>query len=188
MPYFIQFLDIGGTFTDGRGTFTYMDPQTLRLRGDGRYDQSCDFYSYCCLAYEVLSGEWLPRITKLITLMKMKVNRRPLFPRTIPIELRTILFSGFEEDRDKRASWDVVLKTLRTIVPDKELFCTGESASDIGKYSPKTDGQREEVVVVPTNAEKKKDKQKQRKLSKIGIGALNVLCLNVRFFKIPFYF
>ena len=112
MPYFIQFLDIGGTFTDGRGTFTYMDPQTLRMRGDGRYDQSCDFYSYCCLAYEVLSGEWLPRITKFITLMKMEVNRRPEFPDSIPINLRKTLLSGFEEDLDKRAGWDDAMKAL----------------------------------------------------------------------------
>ena len=146
-----------------------MDPQTLRLRGDGRYDQSCDFYSYCCLAYEVLSGEWLPRITKLITLMKMEVNRRPHFPRIIPIELRTILFSGFEEDRDKRASWDVVLRVLRKILPDKEVFRAEESTLVTGKDNPKIDDQCE-IVDAPIKVEKKKDKQKQRKWTKNDIG------------------
>ena len=135
-----------------------MDPQTLRLRGDGRYDQSCDFYSYCCLAYEVLSGEWLPRITKLITLMKMEVNRRPHFPRIIPIELRMILFSGFEEDRDKRASWDVVLRVLRKILPDKEVFRAEESTLVTGKDNPIIDEQCE-IVDAPIRVEKKKDKQ-----------------------------
>ena len=84
-----------------------MDPQTVK----GEYDERCDYYSYCCMSYEVLSGEWLPRIT-LRDLWRMKENRRPSFPPCIPLELRTVLLSGFEEKLERRASWNDTIEAL----------------------------------------------------------------------------
>ena len=95
-----RFVEATGSFTDGRGTFKYMDPQTIK----GAYNASCDFYSYCCVAYEVLTGDCLPNIS-LGELFKLVQNRRPEFPDSIPSELKSVLTSGFEEDLEKRADW-----------------------------------------------------------------------------------
>ena len=87
-----------------------MDPQTIK----GEYNESCDYFSYCCVAYEVLSGKLLPRITKHKEFENISKsdNKRPPFPEWIPRELRTILLSGFEETLSKRATWDETIAAL----------------------------------------------------------------------------
>ena len=69
-----------------------------------------DFFSYCILAYEVLTGKFVPKITDVDSLMNRDT---PSFPETIPEELRRCLSSGFDEDQEKRAKWTEVIVALR---------------------------------------------------------------------------
>ena len=86
-----------------------MDP--LVAQGSD-YDHRSDFYSYCAVAYEVLSGQFLPRIERLITVLNTTKNVRPPFPESISNELRAIFLSGFEENPDKRLTLDDAIDCL----------------------------------------------------------------------------
>ena len=100
----------GGSLTEGVGTLTYMDPLVAR----GGYDKRSDFYSYCVVAYEVLSGEFLPQIKNFFTVTQTEKNIRPPFPESIPEDLKEKLLSGFEENLDNRSSWNDVIESLST--------------------------------------------------------------------------
>ena len=85
----------------------YTDPFILQ----DEYHEKCDFFSFCCVSFEVLSGERLPQL-KLKELLTSKQNRRPVFPDWISDRLRTVLLSGFEEDISKRADWEETTPAL----------------------------------------------------------------------------
>ena len=69
-------------------------------------NKATDFYSFCALASEVLSGQFIPKITDLDSLM----NRdNPTISEMVPAKLRNCLLSGFDEDQTKRASWTDVI-------------------------------------------------------------------------------
>ena len=53
-----------------------------------------DFFSYCILAYEVLIGKFVPKITDVDSLLNRDT---PSFPDTVPEELRRCLLSGFDD-------------------------------------------------------------------------------------------
>ena len=73
-------------------------------------NKATDFYSFCALASEVLSGHFIPKITDLDSLMK---RDNPTIPEIVPAKLRNCLLSGFDEDQAKRASWTDVIVALR---------------------------------------------------------------------------
>ena len=73
-------------------------------------NKATDFYSFCALASEVLSGHFIPKITDLDSLMK---RDNPTIPEIVPAILRNCLLSGFDEDQTKRASWTDVIVALR---------------------------------------------------------------------------
>ena len=82
-----------------KGTYKYMDPHN---------NHSCDYYSLCSMAYELLSGDWLPNIS----FSELKQKGRPTFPENIPLGLKKVLLSGFEENIDDRATWDVAITAI----------------------------------------------------------------------------
>ena len=95
--------------TLGKGTFTYMDPAAL-TKGNNK---ATDFYSFCILALEVLTGQFVPMIPTLDDLTKRDV---PVIPDEIPWNLRMHLASGFDEDQGKRSSWTDVIVALRKYI------------------------------------------------------------------------
>ena len=95
--------------TFGKGTFTYMDPAAV-TKGNNK---ATDFYSFCILALEVLTGQFVPMIPTLDDLTKRNV---PVIPENIPWNLRTHLSSGFDEDQRKRSSWTDIIVTLRKFI------------------------------------------------------------------------
>ena len=58
-------------------------------------NMATDFYSFCVLAFEVLSGELIPVIPHLDALLK---RQNPTIPEKVPNELRECLMSGFDEE------------------------------------------------------------------------------------------
>ena len=60
------------------------------------------------MAYELLSGDWLPNIS----FSELKQKGRPTFPENIPLGLKKVLLSGFEENIDDRATWDVAITAI----------------------------------------------------------------------------
>ena len=121
----MQFIE-GDTLTEGRGTFLYMDPQTIKDEG---YNETCDNYSFCCMAWEVLSGKWLPSVTlkELMNMAKLNKYRKQTFPKWIPLELRKVLATGFEEDLNKRACWDDITEALSKIFPKLHINITSRN-------------------------------------------------------------
>ena len=92
--------------TLGKGTFTYMDPAAV-TKGNNK---ATDFYSFCLLALEVLTGQFVQMIPTLNDLTKRDV---PIIPNEIPWNLRLHLSSGFDEDQGKRSSWTDIIVALR---------------------------------------------------------------------------
>ena len=92
--------------TYGKGTFTYMDPAAV-TKGNNK---ATDFYSFCILALEVLTGQFVPMIPTLDDLTKRNI---PVISEDIPMNLRLHLSSGFDEDQGKRSSWTDVIVALR---------------------------------------------------------------------------
>ena len=76
-------------------------------------NQATDFFSYCVLASEVLSGQFIPKITDVDTLLN---RESPSIPETVPAELRNCLLSGFDEDQEKRSNWTDVIIALRKYI------------------------------------------------------------------------
>ena len=103
------------SLTFGKGTFTYMDPAAATKRNN----KATDFYSFCVLALEVLTGQFVPKIPTLDDLLKRDV---PKIPEDIPLNLRLHLSSGFDEDQDKRSSWTDVIVALRKLYKSNVLF------------------------------------------------------------------
>ena len=85
-----------------------MDPRACREHND----KFTDLFSFCSLASEVLTGNWLPRIEKIKTVLDTYENVRPPFPDNIPDRLKRVLLSGFEENVEKRASWEEIIGAL----------------------------------------------------------------------------
>ena len=75
-------------------------------------NKATDFYSFCVLAIEVLTGQFIPKITTFADLLKRDV---PKVPEYIPFNLRRHLSSGFDEDQDKRSNWTDVIVSLRML-------------------------------------------------------------------------
>ena len=75
-------------------------------------NKATDLFSFCMLAIEVLSGQFIPKITDLDSILK---RPNPVFPDSIhvPNELRDCLASGFDEDQNKRSSWTDIIACLR---------------------------------------------------------------------------
>ena len=99
-----------------------MDPRAYNIAND----EYTDLFSFCSLASEVLTGQWLPRIKDGKTLRDTVENVRPPFPDNIPDRLRRFLLSGFEENVKKRASWEEIIDALcKCNVDTKQsnLFC-----------------------------------------------------------------
>ena len=94
------------SLTFGKGTFTYMDPAAA-TKGNNK---ATDYYSFCVLALEVLTGKFIPKITTFGDLLE---RTKPEVPDSIPKELRRHLVSGFDEDQTKRSSWTDVIVALR---------------------------------------------------------------------------
>ena len=94
------------SLTYGKGTFTYMDPAAA-ITGNNK---ATDYYSFCILAIEVLTGKFIPKITTFGDLLE---RTKPEVPEFIPKELRSHLVSGFDEDQAERSSWTDVIVTLR---------------------------------------------------------------------------
>ena len=69
-----------------------------------------EYYSFCVLATEVLSGHEVPVIPHLDALME---REDPVVPESVPQQLRDCLLSGFNEDQRKRSSWNDVITALR---------------------------------------------------------------------------
>ena len=86
-----------------------MDPLAAR----GNYDNRSDFYSYCVVASEILTGKWAPNINGIVIVLETFQNKRPELPSHIPDDLRKHLLSGYEENPDKRSSLDDVIESLR---------------------------------------------------------------------------
>ena len=94
------------SLTKGKGTFTYMDKAAVKHGNN----MATDFYSFCVLASEVLSGHCIPVIPHLDALME---RQNPTIPEKVPKELRTCLMSGFEENQEKRSNWKDTIIALR---------------------------------------------------------------------------
>ena len=73
-------------------------------------DKATDYYSFCVLALEVLTGKFIPKITTFGDLLE---RSKPEVPEFIPRELRKHLISGFDEDHANRSSWTDVIVALR---------------------------------------------------------------------------
>ena len=101
-----RFDSLKRSLTKGKGTFTYMDKAAVKNGNN----MATDFYSFCVLAFEVLSGELIPVIPHLDALLK---RENPTIPEKVPNELRECLMSGFDEDQTKRASWTKTIIALR---------------------------------------------------------------------------
>ena len=107
-------IDIEGSMshTEGKGTCTYMEP---RVSYNKPNDKHSDFFSYCMMASEVLTGKELPRL-ELIDLFKMDQsgkNPRPPFPESLPDDLKYRLLSGFEEELSKRSTWQDLIDSFK---------------------------------------------------------------------------
>ena len=63
----------GGSLTEGRGTLNYMDPLVAR----GNYDLRSDFYSYCVVACEILTGTWAPKVNGLSVILFSQARLPP---------------------------------------------------------------------------------------------------------------
>ena len=100
--------NIRDPLTLSTGSLKYMDPRAA----NGDHDKSADFYSFCALTSEVLTGKDIPTIKDIRVVMNTKVNVRPPFPEWLSDELRSHLLSGFQEDIAKRSSWDDVIEAL----------------------------------------------------------------------------
>ena len=96
------------SLTFGKGTFTYMDPAAAK---DGN-NKATDLYSFAVLALEVLTGQFVTKISTLDDLFK---REKLEFPESIPKDLRAHLSSGFDEDHEKRSSWTDLIVALRKI-------------------------------------------------------------------------
>ena len=83
-----------------------MDP-AVATKGNNK---ATDFYSFCVLAIEVLTGQFVPKIPTLGDLLEREA---PNVPEDIPLNLRLHLSSGFDEDQSKRSSWTDVIIALR---------------------------------------------------------------------------
>ena len=83
-----------------------MDPAAA-TKGNNK---ATDYYSFCVLALEVLTGKFNPKITTFGDLLE---RTKPEVPESIPKELRRHLVSGFDEDQTKRSSWTDVIVALR---------------------------------------------------------------------------
>ena len=83
-----------------------MDPAAV-TKGNNK---ATDFYSFCILALEVLTGQFVPMIPTLDDLAKRDVLA---IPDDIPLNLRLHLSSGFNDDQKKRSSWTEVIVALR---------------------------------------------------------------------------
>ena len=105
-----RFDSLRRSLTKGKGTFTYMDKAAVKNGNN----MATDFYSFCVLAFEVLSGELIPVIPHLDALLK---RENPTIPEKVPNELRECLMSGFDEDQTKRASWTKTVIALRKFIP-----------------------------------------------------------------------
>ena len=109
MVYWLQRIDTAErSLTYGKGTFTYMDPAAA-TKGNNK---ATDYYSFCVLALEVLTGKFIPKITTFGDLLERK---KPEVPESIPKELRRHLSSGFDNDQEKRSSWTDVIIALRKL-------------------------------------------------------------------------
>ena len=73
-------------------------------------NKSTDFFSYCVLAAELLSGTFIPKITDVDSLLS---RTSPDIPESVPKELRDCLLSGFNEDQKQRGDWSDVILALR---------------------------------------------------------------------------
>ena len=73
-------------------------------------NMATDYYSFCILATEVLSGQEVPVIPHLDGLME---REHPPVPESVPQQLRSCLLSGFNEDQAKRSTWNDVIIALR---------------------------------------------------------------------------
>ena len=83
-----------------------MDPAAA-TKGNNK---ATDYYSFCVLALEVLTGKLIPKITNFGDLLERK---EPEVPDNIPMELRQHIASGFDKDQAKRSSWTDVIVALR---------------------------------------------------------------------------
>ena len=83
-----------------------MDPAAA-TKGNNK---ATDYYSFCVLALEVLTGKFNPKVTTFGDLLE---RTKPEVPESIPTELRRHLVSGFDEDQTKRSSWTDVIVALR---------------------------------------------------------------------------
>ena len=73
-------------------------------------NKSTDFFSFCVLAAELLSGKFIPKITDVDSLLS---RTNPDIPENVPKELRNCLLSGFDEDQKQRGDWSDVILALR---------------------------------------------------------------------------
>ena len=73
-------------------------------------NKSTDFFSFCVLAAELLSGTFIPKITDVDSLLS---RTSPDIPENVPKELRDCLLSGFDEDQKLRGDWSDVILALR---------------------------------------------------------------------------
>ena len=83
-----------------------MDPAAA-TKGNNK---ATDYYSFCVLALEVLTGKFIPKITTFADLLE---RTKPEVPEFIPKELRSHLVSGFDENQPERSSWTDVIVALR---------------------------------------------------------------------------
>ena len=83
-------------------------------------NKATDYFSFCMLAYEVLSGEFVPKIGNLDSLME---RTNPIIPLSVPKTLRDCLMSGLDEDQAKRATWTDTIIALRKLL----VFCQSKS-------------------------------------------------------------
>ena len=145
-----------------------MDPAAL-TNGNNK---ATDFYSFCILALEVLTGHFIPIIPTLDDLTKRNV---PVIPEDIPWNLRLHLSSGFDKDQGKRSGWTDVIVALRKCIYkykaiqklymhfltdfdieqeiDKKNGGTFISNTSIRKYSVKSN-RRNEIEVNPKMTDK----------------------------------
>ena len=85
-----------------------MDPAAAK-KGNNK---STDLYSFSILAWEVLTGQFTPKITTYDDLLS---REHPEFPESVPTDLRKHLSSGFNEDQLSRSSWTEIIISLRKI-------------------------------------------------------------------------
>ena len=89
-----------------------MDPAAA-TKGNNK---ASDFYSFCVLATEVLTGKFVPKVPTLGDLLEREV---PVVSEDIPLNLRLHLSSGFDPDQSKRSNWTDVIGALRKLQQQK---------------------------------------------------------------------